>query len=128
LSVPPASPTGFLLKTIQACPDLQWATPEQQLQLAARGHHRSLKAGEFLFHKGDRGESIFLIIQGDLEVYLPATADLSELIMARLFNQGEALGEWAATREGQTRSASVRARGNSTLLEIPYDLIREVGL
>ncbi len=127
MNVPPTSPTGFLLKTIQACPDLQWATPEQQLQLAARGHHRSLKAGEILFQKGERGESIFLIIQGDLEVYLPSTADLSELIMARLFNQGEALGEWAATREGQTRSASVRARGNSTLLEISYDLIREVG-
>lgn len=127
MSHSPAHATGFLLKAIHACPDLQWLSPEQQWQLAARGHHRSLSAGEILFEKGDLGHSIFLIVQGDLEVYQEATATTPELILARLFREGEAFGEWAATRKNQTRSASVRAKASSTLLEIPYSLIQEIG-
>ncbi|MAJ29467.1 hypothetical protein CBD41_09335 [bacterium TMED181] len=124
----PATPaTNFLLQTIQSCPDLKWATPDQQWQLASRAHHKFLAAGEHLFFKGDRGESLFLIIQGDLEIYAKGPPEDPELILARLFQQGDALGEWAATRQDQTRSASVRARGNSTLIEIPYTLIKEIG-
>ena len=124
----PATPnTDLFLQTIQACPDLQWSTPDQQLSLALRAQKKSLVSGEHLFHKGDRGESFFLLINGDLEIYSQPQDGMEELILARLFRKGEALGEWAATRENQTRSASVRARGDSALLEISYSAIREIG-
>ena len=119
--------TDFILQTIQACPDLVWATPDQQWHLAAQAHHRFLAAGDHLFHRGDRGESVFLLISGDLEIYLQDAEAGEDLILARLFRKGEVLGEWAATREDQSRSASVRARRDTTLLEIPYSLIREIG-
>ena len=125
MNVPPAS--DYILQTIQACSDLQWATPDQQWHLAAKAHHRFLAAGDSLFHQGDRGESVFLLISGDLEVYLEKSEAEEDLILARLFRRGEVLGEWAATREEQSRSASVRARRDTTLLEIPYSLIREIG-
>ncbi len=43
-------------------------TPRQLDQLAARGHHRAVRAGEVLFREGDRNLGFFVVLEGAVEI------------------------------------------------------------
>lgn len=43
-------------------------TPRQLDQLAARGHHRAVRAGEVLFQEGDRNLGFFVVLEGAVEI------------------------------------------------------------
>ena len=65
---------------------------------------------EYLFRKGDRGDSIFIVCDGELE------ARDGEFLI-RVFRQGFVLGEFALL-SSQLRSASVIAKTKSLLLQL----------
>jgi NTE family protein len=86
-------------------------------QLAADAPRRRLAAGEWLFRAGEPASSLFAVLSGRLEV----VADDPEPVVVRDVGRGAAVGELALLT-GQARSASVRARRDSELLEVPADL------
>lgn len=82
-------------------------------QLAAEAEELRLAAGEWLFREGDRAESLYLIRSGRLEVLAEGPPET----LIRVLRRGDALGELALLHSG-VRSASVRARRDSELLEL----------
>ena len=100
--------------------------PEVALsRLAAGAMLRRLRAGEWLFRMGDEGDQLFVVASGRLEIVLEEPPPAR---VARLLDRGEVVGEVAFVT-GQPRSASVRARRDTELLEIHSagfrDLLRQ---
>ncbi|GIW43077.1 MAG: hypothetical protein KatS3mg077_0359 [Candidatus Binatia bacterium] len=82
------------------------------LRLVAQGCNLvELSPGEVLFHYGDRGESLFVVLEGQLEI---ARGDRAIAVVGR----NEYVGELALLDPG-VRSASVRAIHATRLLEVP---------
>ncbi len=75
-----------------------------------------LEDREILFREGDRGEHFYVVLEGELEV-LMAEETPDELLLNVLY-EGEYLGEMSLITPGGQRTASVRARGKSTLLSM----------
>jgi NTE family protein len=82
-------------------------------RIAARSTWVTVPAGEWLFRKGDEGDSLYVVNIGRLEVVIDEPAP--EVV--RVLTAGSVVGELALlTRE--PRSASVRARRDSELLKV----------
>ncbi|MBI5945115.1 MAG: SpoIIE family protein phosphatase [Chloroflexi bacterium] len=77
---------------------------------------KELKDREILFHEGDTGEHFYIVTKGELEVLL-AAGQMEELQL-NLLRAGEHLGEMSLITPGGHRTATVRARGDSTLLSM----------
>jgi phosphoserine phosphatase RsbU/P len=77
---------------------------------------RELEDHEILFRDGDPGEHFYVVLKGVLEV-LMAEETPDELLLNVLY-EGEYLGEMSLITPGGQRTASVRARGKSTLLSM----------
>jgi predicted acylesterase/phospholipase RssA len=81
--------------------------------LAARARPASIPAGGWLFRQGDPAGSLHVIVAGRLEV----VAEHPEPTVIRVLGRGEAVGELALLT-GSARSASVRAKRDTTTLEV----------
>lgn len=89
--------------------------PDSALEeLASRATWAEVAAGDWLFREGDEGGGLYVLRSGRLEVVREA-GDAEVLI--RALSPGAVLGELAVLT-GATRSASVRARRDSKLLEV----------
>jgi NTE family protein len=82
-------------------------------ELALGAPRRHLSAGEWLFRQGEPATSLFAVLSGRLEV---VAEDESGAVL-REIGRGAAVGELALLT-GHPRSASVRARRDSELLEV----------
>ena len=82
-------------------------------ELAARVHRRSFNVGEPIFHIGDPGQSMMVILAGTVRVSLPGPRGKG-VILADL-GAGELLGE-IALLDGRERSADVTALTKCELL------------
>ncbi|MBI5950531.1 MAG: SpoIIE family protein phosphatase [Chloroflexi bacterium] len=71
---------------------------------------------EILFHEGDTGENFYVVMRGELEV-LKAEGNAEELVL-NILRVGEYCGEMSLIMPGGQRTATVRARGESTLLSM----------
>ncbi len=85
--------------------------PERSLQayypeLARIGVETRIDAGGILWHEGDRGDTVALLLEGTLEV-VHEPPDGEEVVL-RSLEQGAVVGELAGT-DGRARSATVRA-------------------
>jgi EmrB/QacA subfamily drug resistance transporter len=78
-----------------------------------RASFRQLLAGEFLFHRGDIAESLFIVVRGRLDVIREG----HEVETLRVLGPETVIGDLALLA-ASTRSASVRARRDSELLEL----------
>jgi signal transduction histidine kinase/ActR/RegA family two-component response regulator len=76
---------------------------------------RSYEAGALIFQDGEIGDSIFLIGSGSVEAVL--SAESGETIPLSVMREGDSFGEMAFF-EGKPRSAAVRVREASIVLEI----------
>lgn len=77
---------------------------------------KELSDGEILFREGDPGEHFYVVMRGELEV-LMAEGKAEELLL-NVLKVGEYFGEMSLVLPGGHRTASVRARGESTLLSM----------
>ncbi len=84
--------------------------------LASRCTQRALQAGEWLFKRGDPPRSLYVLESGRLDVVLEGDGQESEELL-NVLQPGEVLGELALL-SGEGRSASVRARRDSRVLEL----------
>jgi len=91
-------------------------------QLAAGATLRRVRAGEWLFRQGDAGEHIYVVVSGRLEAIVESSRPDQ---VVRVHGRGELIGELAFIT-GWARSASVRARRDAELLEIPYTGFRDL--
>ena len=71
---------------------------------------------QILFREGDLGEHFFVVLSGTLEVLM--AEDTPEEFLINVLHEGEYLGEMSLLMPGGHRTASVRARGKSTLLSL----------
>ncbi len=89
--------------------------------LVAQMDFIELDAGAALFHQGDRGNTLYVVVNGEVAVIAegPPRVQLSRL------GEGEIFGEIALVTE-QPRSATIEAVVDTSLLAIDRDVIREV--
>ena len=97
--------------------------PESALEsIAARVRERDVVAGDWVFREGDPGAGLYVLRTGRLDVVREA-GDAE--IMIRTLSPGAVLGELAVLTDAP-RSASVRARRDSTLLGLANSAFLEL--
>jgi len=89
-------------------------TDDELAKIADLMEERHCSENEHLFHRGDAGNSLLLILEGRVKVYLPG--EQGETILA-YFNPGDVLGEMALLT-GDPRSASAIALTDTVVLEL----------
>lgn len=97
-------------------------SPRARDALAARGVEHKLAPGERLFSKGDEGDSLFVLLEGEVEIGV-AAADGRQVRFGAL-GAGAVIGELAAI-DGGPRSADVTALRRSRLLRLGRESVLE---
>jgi CRP/FNR family transcriptional regulator, cyclic AMP receptor protein len=93
--------------------------PQERIQeLAQMVRRRTYHRGETIFHKGDPGNGLYLIINGQVKVLLPA--ETGEEAVLAVLESGEFFGELALF-DGLPRSATVVAVTNAEMLILHRD-------
>jgi uncharacterized membrane protein len=77
---------------------------------------RRLPAGELVFAKGDNGDSMYIVLSGKVEIFLPPEGGAGRVDLKEV-NEGEHFGELALFDE-KPRSASAEAKADCVLLEL----------
>ena len=84
----------------------------------------NLQPGEILFHEGDPGEHLYIVVKGELEILMAPDTD-NEMILNEI-HEGEYIGEMSLIQSGGHRSASARARGEVITLSMSRTQFREM--
>ena len=100
-------------------------TPADVLALiAASGETKNLQRGDVLFSEGDTPESMYIVLSGRIAIAIGnQPIDGRESVLA-LMERGDLFGELALLDNGK-RSAMARAIEPSTMLQIPYSIVRQ---
>lgn len=80
--------------------------PDQVALFESESHVRTFKRGEIVFHKGDPGETMYLITEGQVKVVLPS--DSGDEALLEVLDPGDFFGELSLL-DGQPRSATIVA-------------------
>ncbi|MBA2299257.1 MAG: Crp/Fnr family transcriptional regulator [Chloroflexi bacterium] len=112
-----------VLTSLAAIPFFGALDPAALERLAAGMRTRRFRRGEVIFHIGDPGDALFVIVSGEVKISLPSeTGD--EAILATL-RPGDVFGELALL-DGAPRSASAAALSPTETVILPRDRFREV--
>ncbi len=108
---------------LQRVPFLAALSSEDLRWLAKRVQRRKYNRGDIIFVKDDPGESMFIVEDGAVRIYVPGTqgADLTLAVM----QPGEFFGDLSLL-DGRPRSASAEAARNSNLLTLERGDLREL--
>lgn len=90
--------------------------PEDLEALGQRMTERPFKTGEAVFAMGDSGSSMYVVLSGAVQIYLPAVDDGPRVILKDA-RTGEYFGELSLF-DDKPRSASVEATVDTVLLEL----------
>lgn len=93
---------------------------EARARLAGAGSQVSLEPKARLFAKGDAGDALYVVLEGEVEVRISSEGGRDVRIAA--LGQGAVIGEMAAL-DGGARSADVNAMRRTRLLRIPRDAV-----
>ncbi|MEK6753230.1 MAG: SpoIIE family protein phosphatase [Chloroflexota bacterium] len=85
---------------------------------------QELNDRDILFREGDLGEHFYVVLNGVLEVLM--AENTPEEFLLNVLYEGEYLGEMSLLMPGGHRTASVRARGKSTLLSLSRDQFMDI--
>jgi CRP/FNR family transcriptional regulator, cyclic AMP receptor protein len=89
-----------ILKALQACPQLTELTPVELALISSITELKRLPKGEQLFAEGESGDTMFLIVDGSVEVHAEALNDGQPLCQ---LENGELLAEMALLGESRHR-------------------------
>ena len=92
--------------------------------LAERLDERSYKAGETVFAKGDVGNSMYIVLSGSVQIFLPPEDKDAPRVVLKDLRTGEYFGELSLF-DDKPRSASVDALVDTVLLELTRDELGE---
>jgi CRP-like cAMP-binding protein len=93
------------------------------LKLADRCIDRSYKKGQLIFHQGDAGEALFVIVEGLVKVVVPSPEG-GEMVLVTL-GPRDVFGEIALI-DGGTRSASAEAAEKTQVLALTRAMLLEL--
>jgi CRP-like cAMP-binding protein len=97
-------------------------TDEEREVLAANGRERLFADGEIVVRQDAEGRSMFVVAKGTVQVVVePGAREVARL------REGDYFGEMSLLA-GAPRNATVRASGDTTVLEITADVFRQVAL
>ncbi len=85
--------------------------------LASRMTERKYKAGERVFDMGDKGSSMYIVLSGAVQIFLPPQNEGEPRVVLKDARTGEYFGELSLF-DDKPRSASVEAIVDTTLLEL----------
>lgn len=85
--------------------------------LAERLTERAYVQGDIVFSQGDRGSSMYIVLTGAVQVFLPAPEPDTPLLVLKDLRTGEYFGELSLF-DDKPRSASVRVLMDTKLLEL----------
>ena len=115
----PAETLAFL-REVRLFKDIE--TPE----LTALGYtlrERILRRGQVLFHEGEIGEEMFVVVQGSIVISKPVKERV-EQVLARI-GPGDFFGEMSLF-DRSPRSATVQADSDATLLALDREALRRL--
>ena len=92
-------------------------------RVAAGMRSRRFRRGEVIFHVGDPGDALFIIVSGEVKISLPSEAG-DEAILVRL-QAGDVFGELALL-DGAPRSATATALGAVETVVLPRERFRQL--
>jgi hypothetical protein len=101
---------------------LEQYSKKSYLELYRAGTETKLSPGEILWDMNDAGDYLVLILQGELEVFLPMEG---EDILLGTYGAGATVGEMSAF-DGLPRSASVRAKTQAKVMKISGSSFRRL--
>ena len=112
-----------VIASLAAIPFFGGLEPDALDRLAAGMRSRRFRRGEVIFHIGDPGDALFVIVSGEVKISLPSeTGD--EAILATL-RPGDVFGELALL-DGAPRSASASALTPTETVVLPRERFREL--
>ena len=91
--------------------------------LADRFVERRLRAGQLLFYQGDPADSLYLVGDGKIRVFVASEA--GDVMVVATLGAGDTFGEIALI-DGGTRSASAESVGDTTLLSLTRNVFLEL--
>ena len=103
-------------------PVLKHLSEKGLTRLAERGLETSLAAGVQLFSKGEPGDTLYVILEGEIEISI-LTAAAKHVRLASL-GPGDVVGEMAVL-DDHGRSADATARRRTRLVKLGRDAVRE---
>jgi CRP-like cAMP-binding protein len=110
--------TAQKAQALGICPLFASVRGDGLMLLAEMMCTESLRPGESLFEAGEPSDRVFVLVSGRVEVLLAgANRPL------RTMGSGEVLGEYGMFAN-EVRTASVRAREDTTLISLDYDRFR----
>lgn len=121
--MPPMLVSRPILDSLATIPFFSGLDPVALERVAAGMRTRRFRRGEVIFHLGDPGDALFIVVAGDVKISLPSdTGD--EAILATL-GPGAVFGELALL-DGAPRSASATAISATEAVVLPRDRFREL--
>jgi CRP/FNR family cyclic AMP-dependent transcriptional regulator len=88
--------------------------------LAQRMTERKFEPGATVFSKGDKGSSMYVVLSGAVQIFLPGDGPEDPRVILKDARTGEYFGELSLF-DDKPRSASVEASVETTLLELTRD-------
>jgi CRP-like cAMP-binding protein len=100
------------------------ASPASLKTIAAAGRTLNLSRGDVLFNEGDTPAAMYMVLSGRIAIAISNRAVDTRESMLALMESGDLFGELGLLDDGE-RSAAARAIEPSSVLEIPYAIVKE---
>lgn len=97
-------------------PIFKFLPEDDHIALVSLWKLRTMKAGEILFRKGESGSAMYVIEDGEIEIFLPVGPPVNEVQLSVL-KEGEFLGELSLFAD-MPRTATARALSDTRLVEM----------
>lgn len=98
---------------LAAVPLFATLSPGQLVQLARTAARLHLQSGDWLFHQGDPGDSLFVVIAGSVDI----VAEQPTTQLVRTLGRGQCIGELAVLT-GEPRLFGARAHRDTELAQV----------
>jgi len=105
-----------IVDSLAAVPFFAGLDADALQRVAAGMRSRRFRRGEVIFHVGDPGDALFIIVSGEIKIWLPSEAG-EEAILVRL-QPGDVFGELALL-DGAPRSATATALSAAETVVLP---------
>jgi CRP/FNR family cyclic AMP-dependent transcriptional regulator len=86
---------------------------EEQRDVVAAARRRRFKRNEVVFHDGDPGDTLHLVVEGHFAIRI--TTPLGDQAMIRVFGPADYFGELAMLSPGPRRGSAISLDGGETL-------------
>lgn len=103
--------TGILGRVLSHL--LELLDEEEQREVLAAARRRRFKRNEVVFHDGDPGDTLHLVVAGHFAIRI--TTPMGDQAMLRVFGPGDYFGELAILSPGSRRGSAISLDGGETL-------------